>query len=259
MLLAARDLMLADSAPVENPYISDITQAAANEFAYAWADDASYTSYTFTDLATIDANAFDHAFSGNAAKSISFYRSDGGAMSLKSNALEAFAAIDDGEGETLESISFTSLYYCRLADYTFKDGCKNQTALTSASFPNLQGIGGFIVSKIVGKRIQQVWEDHVGFFQGCFAGCTSLTTLTFPALSWIASNDHFADNDCLEVINLPAYDAQYADKTTSLFSGCTNLVEIHFGAANQAAIEAASGYASKWGAPNANCQIYFDL
>lgn len=44
---------------------------------------------------------------------------------------------------------------------------------------------------------------------------------------------------------------------SNAFEGCPALIEIHFAAINQSAIEALSGYSSKFGANNAT--IYFDL
>jgi hypothetical protein len=44
----------------------------------------------------------------------------------------------------------------------------------------------------------------------------------------------------------------------NIFTNCTALTELHFWAANQSAIQATTGYATKWWAPS-TCTIYFDL
>ena len=45
----------------------------------------------------------------------------------------------------------------------------------------------------------------------------------------------------------------------NVFNGCTSLTELHFGSANQSAIEATSGYSTAWGRGAGNVTIYFDL
>jgi hypothetical protein len=44
----------------------------------------------------------------------------------------------------------------------------------------------------------------------------------------------------------------------NIFTNCTALTELHFWTANKTAIEATTGYATKWWAPS-TCTIYFDL
>ena len=44
-----------------------------------------------------------------------------------------------------------------------------------------------------------------------------------------------------------------------VFSNCSALTELHFAAANQAAIEASPGYSTAWGRGAGNVTIYFDL
>ena len=45
----------------------------------------------------------------------------------------------------------------------------------------------------------------------------------------------------------------------NIFYNCSSLTELHFGAANQAAIEASPGYSTAWGRGAGNVTIYFDL
>ena len=55
------------------------------------------------------------------------------------------------------------------------------------------------------------------------------------------------------ILNSDGADATY------VFTNCYQLTEIHFGAANQAAIEASPGYSTAWGRGAGNVTIYFDL
>lgn len=152
----------------------------------------------------------------------------------------------------LKSVSFPDLLQVgeqsgyKMCFYSAFYGC---TSLSSVSFPSLTSVGG-----------------NQGF-QEAFNGCGALTTVTFPSLQSMSGRntvnvftDAFKNCTGLTSISFPALAAINGIATMQdAFSGCTNLVEIHFGQAHQAAIEAHEGYSTKWGAPNANCQIYFDL
>jgi hypothetical protein len=72
-----------------------------------------------------------------------------------------------------------------------------------------------------------------------FSNCIGLTTISFPSLTDVDKNGFGAS------------------ASSGAFNKCTALTEIHFRADMQAAIEAMSNYATKWGATNAT--IYFDL
>lgn len=158
-------------------------------------------------------------------------------------------------------------------------GC---TSLSTVSFPKLSSVSS---------------GNNIGSFTRAFSGCTSLTSITFPKLALMngpasfgaivygtgvtslsfpeltaitnsgssTSNGAFFNNTSLTRIDLPKLTVMTSNASTTgvtsryTFSGCTNLVEIHFGAENQSIIESGTYYSTKWGAPNANCQIYFDL
>jgi len=160
--------------------------------------------------------------------------------------------------------------------YAFQ-GC---TSLTAASFPEL--------SSVVGTRAMA----------DVFNRCTRITSLTFPKLKYLAGNAVFGGlwnnmtldsttisfpellsiksagtnaglspfywNQNITRIDFPKLSVISPDDSDSLnalylFGSCTNLVEIHFAAANQELIESASGYSTEWGAPNSSCQVVFDL
>ena len=44
-----------------------------------------------------------------------------------------------------------------------------------------------------------------------------------------------------------------------IFSNCSSLTELHFGAQYQSQIEATTGYSTAWGRGAGNVTIYFDL
>jgi hypothetical protein len=76
-------------------------------------------------------------------------------------------------------------------------------------------------------------------FASAFIGCTSLSTISFPALVNVGSNI-FGSTDA-----------------TLAFRNCTALTEIHFRADMETTIKAMHGFNNKFGATNAI--IYFDL
>lgn len=53
------------------------------------------------------------------------------------------------------------------------------------------------------------------------------------------------------------YDYSNVTAANNIFYSCSALTEIHFAAANQSAIEASTGYSTKWGRSAAT--VYFDL
>ena len=139
-------------------------------------------------------------------------------------------------------------------------GC---TGLTSVNFANLQTIGTNNSS------------TNYSQFNYCFNNCNNLTSITFPKLEKIyctggttASYGTFANNNKVQKMYFPKLDTiTYGSGASSsnqeacknIFSGCTSLTELHFAAANQAAIEASPGYPTLWGLGAGNVNVYFDL
>ncbi len=141
-------------------------------------------------------------------------------------------------------------------NYCFSD-CTN---LTNIDFSSLEQIG---------NNTSSGYHSH---FVNCFYNCTNLASITFPKLEKIyctgssMTNGTFANNNKVKKLYFPKLDtitygsgASTSNQTAckNIFYGCTSLTEIHFGAANQAAIEATAGYSTAWGATNAT--VYFDL
>ena len=139
----------------------------------------------------------------------------------------------------------------------------NCSDLANVLFPNLEIIG-----------TNSSVTDY-GHFSNCFYNCTNLKTLTFPKLEKIYCNGGttatygtFANNNKVEKMYFPKLDAiTYGEGASTsdqaackkVFWGCAALTELHFGAANQAAIEASPGYSTAWGRGAGNVTIYFDL
>ena len=158
--------------------------------------------------------------------------------------------------QTLDLSALTSVSSTSAMQYM----CNGCTALTSVDFSNLKTIGP---SSGTSANYRQ--------FYYAFSGCTSLEELRFPALEWIhcngtaTSHGTFANNTALKRLYFPKLTvidkvSNYSNATgaKNIFYTCTGLTEIHFAEANQTAIQASPGYATKWGAPS-SCQILFDL
>lgn len=132
-----------------------------------------------------------------------------------------------------------SVNHNQLSPYNGGEMCQAfyGSPITQVSFPSLQKI----------YHYSSTTASYAMFY-----GNTTITRLDFPALTTISLPPTLVGTT-YETNN------HYKYGPLHLFDGCTNLVEIHFGSANRSAIEATEGYATLWGAPNANCTVYFDL
>jgi len=233
------------------------------------------SSVSFPALKRAENYAFENAFKGCASLTIaSFPQLSTGGTSGFQSAFEdcanltnvSFPNIVAPNGgifvsafkncSSLISISFPEAI--TIGVNAFKDAFHGCTNLTTVSFPKVATITG------------------ASAFSTAFGAGSSLypsagvTYLSFPALTSIVANSSnagnatFYNNKPITRIDLPALTEMKrtatatTDNLTYIFSNCTNLAELHFGADNQTVIEASDGYASKWGAPS-TCQIYFDL
>ena len=196
---------------------------------------SSLTSASFPKLKTIlSTNGMSSCFSSCAAlTSISFPLLESASGSALSN---TFSGCD-----SLTSASFPKLNNTYL-NGTFS-GC---SALTSVSFGGLtttvaNGFTNTFKSCVSLTSVDFSVLSYIdeSTFNTTFSGCTALTTISFPALTYAAS------------------DAFGFRSSAYAFLNCTALTEIHFPASMQTSIEATTGYADKWGAPNAT--IYFSL
>ena len=192
---------------------------------YAFSTSTNIVSASFPALTTISASCWSYAFNG--------------CTKLKTVDLSA-----------LESVTGTTAM-----QYAF-GGC---TALESVDFSSLKVIGN---STTTSTNYRQ--------FYYTFQNCSKLTTMEFPSLEAIYCNGTannqgtFAYNNKVTKMYFPKL--TYIGKTSgysnatagnNVFYSCSALTEIHFGAENQEAIEACTGYATKWGRSAAT--VYFDL
>lgn len=192
---------------------------------YAFSTSTNIVSASFPALTTISASCWSYAFNG--------------CTKLKTVNLSA-----------LESVTGTTAM-----QYAF-GGC---TALESIDFSALKVIGN---STTTSTNYRQMYY--------AFNNCSKLTTMEFPSLEAIYCNGTannqgtFAYNNKVTKLYFPKL--TYIGKTSgysnatagnNIFYSCSALTEIHFGAENQASIEACKGYSTKWGRSSAT--IYFDL
>lgn len=192
---------------------------------YAFSTSTNIVTASFPALTTISASCWSYTFNG--------------CTKLQSVNLSA-----------LESITGTTAM-----QYAF-GGC---TALESIDFSALKVIGN---STTTSTNYRQMYY--------AFNNCSKLTTMEFPSLEAIYCNGTannqgtFAYNNKVTKLYFPKL--TYIGKTSgysnatagnNIFYSCSALTEIHFGAENQASIEASTGYSTKWGRSSAT--IYFDL
>ena len=163
-------------------------------------------------------------------------------------------------------VSFPSLLTVT-GDFAFANAFENISGLTALHFPVLTQIG---------SDTHTSYTNNGGHFSNIISSDNSCRTLSFPELTAIyctggsgGYNGTFAANNTLQRIDFPkltvidkspAYTGSInVTSHKQIFYQCSALTEIHFGAANQAAIEATEGYATLWGRGAGNATVYFDL
>ena len=226
------------------------------------------TFLSCTKLTSLDLSSLT-TISGSSAMSNTF----GSCTNLTSVDLSSLATVSVGSAMNgtfssctkLTSISLPSLITVVGTQSMYRTfyNCSN---LESISFASLEAIG---TDTVTGSNADN------GQFRECFRNCTKLTSITFPELTAIyctgsgsATYGTFYNNQQVQKFYFPKLTTiTYASGASSsnqgacnyIFSNCNALTEIHFGAANQAAIEATTGYATAWGRGAGNVTIYFDL
>lgn len=123
----------------------------------------------------------------------------------------------------------------------------NKTLLTILSFPKLKTISGDRSMETIVSSCQNLTQlqfpvlESLSSLEDAFGKCPLLTSLSFPKLTEITSQNAFRISS-----SYPSY-------------ATNTITELHFGAANQAAIEATTGYATLWGIGAGKATVYFDL
>ena len=216
------------NAPIENISFPVLQSVTGYRGFYNAFYDSPIQSVSFPALITVSgSNAFDSAFS------------QCGEITSAS-----FPVLEEATGDSSFNYCF---YYC--------------SALTSVSFPKLKKIGSDTAT-----------SSNYLHFGNAFYGA-KVTSLEFPELTAIyctgtsSSSGTFYSNSTIQKMYFPKLTVidkspAYTGNSTSqnyIFSRCNSLTELHFGAANQAAIEATEGYPTLWGRGAGNATVYFDL
>jgi hypothetical protein len=138
------------------------------------------------------------------------------------------------------------------------------SSVSSVTFPKLKTIGNPVVSSYMSNgqhfaywystgsltelsfpELTSIYCTGSSSFYGTFYNCTSIKKFYFPKLTQITYGSGGSSTN--------------QSACNYIFSNCSALTEIHFGSANQAAIEATTGYSTIWGRGAGNATIYFDL
>ena len=162
----------------------------------------------------------------------------------------------------MESIKFPLLETIT-GHEAFREAFISCSNLESVQFPKLKKIGDDTAT-----------GTNTGHFYFAFRNASKVTSLEFPELTAIYCTSNtgagtFYGNGQIQKMYFPKLSVidkspAYSSVATSnaqnnIFLSCSSLTEIHFGAANQAAIEATSGYPTLWGRGAGNATVYFDL
>lgn len=185
------------------------------------------------DLKELAAYAFENAFFLSHADTAIF-----GIETIQKTWYDVFEYAFQGYNRTRD-VRFPELK-STYADYAMRGICAECTVNASTMFPKLEEISG---TQALGDFCKDL-VDNTALFPKVkkITGATSSYLATFYTYSGYKT----------AVFKFPE-----ATEFTGYIFSSTFAGEIHFAAANQAAIEACDGYANKWGATNAT--IYFDL
>lgn len=176
----------------------------------------------------------------------------------------------------LSSVSFPNLK----ESGGMSDAFRYCSSLSSISFPNLTNISGtcqylcyncsqltsVYFPKLSSLETKSPTTNAATYFSQAFDG-TKVSSLSFPELTGIVANSSTSSAGCFSTGVVSAY---YFPKLTVLkktswtstnnaqYVFSNSCKELHFGAENQAVIEASDYFSTRWGA-GAECQVFFDL
>ena len=209
----------------------------------------------------IDNNVLEYAFAGKEIK----YFTANDVENVSSSALQNCfyssnikQASFDGIEEINGSFAFSSCFaYCYLLTY-----------LSFKKLKKINGTGIFNNALLSASALTMTYDEIFPSLEEVYGNSTLITgrsykandVITFSKIKKITGGS---------ITNHSTFGGFYAQNTVWNFPSVTEFTgyiwnvgssyagEIHFAAANQAAIEACEGYANKWGFQNAT--IYFDL
>ena len=257
-----------------------VTDLASSALQYKFYYNPTISSASFPQLVQISGgSAFNYCFRSASIENISFpvlqsvtgYRVFYDAFADSSIQSVSFPALITVSGSSGFSYAFYNCHLITSASFpvleeitggdSFASCFDDCRALTSVSFPKLKKIGSDTETSSN--------NSHFGY---AFAS-TKVTSLEFPELTAIyctGSGEYsgtFYNNGTIQKMYFPKLTVidkspAYTGNATGqnyIFSRCNSLTELHFGAANQAAIEATEGYPTLWGRGAGNATVYFDL
>ncbi len=156
--------------------------------------------------------------------------------------------------------SLSKVSFPALKKVTGNSVLANLTSVAATiSFPVLQTIGSD--TNVETQHLTNLHSEEMTFPELLEIYCTNISSgssyatfrstylkkLYLPKLHTIAGAPNYTG------------DASKLNAHKTIFAGCSNLTELHFGAANQAAIEASDGYPTLWGLGAGKATVYFDL
>jgi hypothetical protein len=223
---------------------------------YKFYRNSKYKSVTFPDLVHADgASCMDRAFNY--------------CLGLET---ASFPALVTANGGTSLSYCFNSCSFLVSASFPELEEAKGATCFQYAfsACPNFESVS-FPKLRIIGNDAAGTGTTYRQFYYA-FQNDTKLTELSFPELEEIwcngtaANTGTFGYNTYIQKIYMPklttiSKTSAYSNSAgaNNIFTNCTALTELHFGAANKTAIQATTGYATAWGLGAGNVTIYFDL
>lgn len=198
------------------------------------------------------------------------------------------------QNTNIESLDLSGLTVA-FGSYAMANMCDGCSALTSVNLSNLGRVGSnglqsaFRSTALASLSLPNLYEIGSYSLTDVCSGCSSLTSASIPALSYIPmyglqrafQNSSLASFDVSNVSQIGQYGLSSAFANTQITTlSFNNLrevnrqafgsgtgwsggafvglnIELHFPQNMQATIEAMSGYSNKWGATNAD--IYYDL
>lgn len=256
-----------------------LTLSAGNTLSYICDNCTELTHVHFAKVTSISGQrALQNAFSNTSCSSISF--------PLLQSISGQYALYFAFSGVPLVSVSFPKLKTIS-GGYAFDHAFYQCSALTSVDFPELEEItadafylafngatklanASFPKLKVLGTPENNTCE---GQFESTFNSTGAPITLSFPELTAIYcagtsnySSGTFRGCSAVTRIDFPKLSIIATGQNSgtyvghkNIFNGCSKLTELHFGVANQAAIEATEGYSTLWGRGAGNATVYFDL
>ena len=259
------------------------TVSGTSGMQYAFQNCRNLTSVDLTSLETVSGGiGMSHVFQD----CISLTSVDLSSLTTVSGS-QALVGVFQG-CTSLTSVSFPSLTTISGSNgmsYAFQ-GCTSLTSVDLSSLTTVsvsQGMSGAFsgctnLTSVDFSSLEQIGTDssstNYGHFSNAFYNCNNLTSVSFPELTAIyctggsPSDGTFYNNTKVQKFYFPKLTTiTYGTGASSanqnackqVFSNCSSLTELHFGAANQSAIEASPGYSTAWGRGAGNVTIYFDL